>query len=126
MARLATTSLTGNGSFWRTEDWARLESLRGHAMAIHDVAFSSDSRRLFTSGNDDDAIKLWDTTSYQEVLTLDASGNLINNPALLDDGCTFVATSSNNGTPVLHVWRAPTWEEIAVSATDALKPKLNR
>ena len=57
---------------------------------------------------------LHDTTSHQEVMNLEGEGSFFRNPAFLEDGRTLAATSMNFRKPVLHVWRAPTWEEIAV------------
>src|SRR5262249_16669268 len=44
-------------------------TLRGHAQAVHRVAFSPDGRRLVTGGADE-AVKLWDVATGLEVLTL--------------------------------------------------------
>ncbi|NQV34870.1 MAG: protein kinase [Phycisphaeraceae bacterium] len=109
---LATVSQTGLGFLWNTDDWTRVAALRGHSQGIHGVGFSPDSRRVFTSGRHQDAIKLWDTTSYQEVMSLDATGVFFHDPAFLHDGRTITARSMTHGKPTLHVWRAPTWEDI--------------
>jgi WD40 repeat protein len=114
---LATVAQTGLGFLWSTDDWSRVAALRGHSQGIHGVGFSPDSRRVFTSGRHQDAIKLWDTTSYQEVMSLDAAGVFFRDPAFLLDGRTLTAKSLTHGKPTLHVWRAPTWEEIDLMET---------
>ena len=86
--------------------------MRGHFQGIHGVAFSADSRRVFTSSSKQDAIKLWDTSSHQEVMNLVGEGTFFRSPAYLKDGRTLVATSVNIRQAALNVWRAPTWEEI--------------
>jgi hypothetical protein len=60
----------------------------------------------------------WDTISHQEVMNLTAEGSFFRNPAYLEDGRTLVATSVNIRQPALHVWRAPTWEEIAAEEAE--------
>jgi len=109
---LATVSTTDFGVLWNTENWNSMATLRGHSKSIHGISFSADSRRVLTSGNAGDAIKLWDMDSYQEVATLSAEGSVFMYPSLSENGRTLAAVSMNNGNPVLHVWRAPTWEEI--------------
>jgi WD40 repeat protein len=109
---LATVSTTDFGVLWNTENWNSMATLRGHSKGIHGISFSADSRRVLTSGSAGDAIKLWDMDSYQEVATLSAEGNGFMFPSLSKNGRTLAAISINNGNPVLHVWRAPTWEDI--------------
>jgi WD40 repeat protein len=46
-----------------------LDSLKGFLLAATSVAFSHDSRRLAASSNGQEAVKLWDTETRQEVLT---------------------------------------------------------
>jgi WD40 repeat protein/tRNA A-37 threonylcarbamoyl transferase component Bud32 len=109
----ATVAQTGLGFLWNTDDWTQAGALRGHAQGIHGVGFSPDSRRVITCSAKQDAIKLWDTASHQEVMNLAAEGTFFRNPAYLEDGRTLAATSVNTRKPTLHVWRASTWEEIA-------------
>ncbi|MBT5925979.1 MAG: WD40 repeat domain-containing protein [Verrucomicrobia bacterium] len=114
---LATTSMTGFGFLWNTDNWTQIMSLRGHSLGIHDVAFSPDSRRVLTTSSGQDAIILWDTTSHQEVMTISANGNLFHNVNLLAEGRTLVATT-NTGGAVLYVWRAPTWDQITAEEAE--------
>ena len=115
---MATVAQTGLGFLWNTDDWTRVAALRGHALGIHGVGFSPDSRRVFTTSSKQDAIKLWDTTSHQEVMNIEAKGTFFRNPAYLEDGRTLVATSVNIREAALNVWRAPTWEEIAAEEAE--------
>lgn len=120
---LATVAQTGLGFLWNTDDWTQVGPLRGHAQGIHGVGFSPDSRRVITCSAKQDAIKLWDTASHQEVMNLEAEGTFFRNPAFLGDGRTFAATSVKIRKPVLHVWRAPTWEEIAAEEAECKESK---
>jgi WD40 repeat protein len=114
---LGTSSQSGYAYLWNPADGSRVAELRGHANSINDLAFSPDSRRVLTCGSEGDAVKLWDARSYQEVLTLAAPGSLFRSPRLLTDERTLIATSWDINQPHLHVWRAPTWEEIEIAET---------
>ena len=52
--------------------------------------------------------------AHQEVMTLPVDGSVFTDPILLEDDRTLMAESWDNDRPRLHVWRAPTWDEIAV------------
>jgi WD40 repeat protein len=123
MRLLAACSESGYSYLWNTTDWKRVATLRGHARGIHGTSFSPDSRRNIAAGSDADAIKFWDTISYQEVLTLDCPGSMFSNAKMLDDGQTLIATSDNNSNPRLHVWRAPGWKEIAEAEAKEGQPE---
>jgi len=88
-----------------------IASTRGHGSASFDVAFSPDGKRLITSGGGREAVKVWDVSTRQELLTLPGSGSFLRLAAWSPDGDVITA-----GAPS-QVWHAPTWEEIA--ATEA-------
>ena len=74
--RFAIASSLGYARVWRTahlagrSDAARLSQWRCS------VVFSPDGQRLATGGsNPDDAVKLWDVDSWQELLTLEGTGH---------------------------------------------------
>ncbi len=94
---------------------ARRESAtwRRPIAAALSVAFSSDGRRLATGGGGTgDAVKLWDLATHRELLTLPAEGFFFSDVAFSPDGNTLVATSLAG---IAHLWRAPSWEEIAAA-----------
>jgi len=87
------------------------------------VIFSPDGKRLATGGsNPDDAVKLWDVDSWQEVLTLEGAGSQFSPTAFSHDG-NAVGTLSGDG--ILHVWQAPSWEEITAAEANE-KPEAQR
>ena len=87
----------------------RIEDLHGHLYAAFAIAFSPDGRRLISTCGGREAVKLWDTGTRQELLTL-ASGALeLNSARWSADGDVILA-----GAP-WQAWRAPSWEEIATA-----------
>ena len=69
----------------------RLEDLYGHLNAVFGVAFSPDGRRLISAGGGREAVKLWDVSTRQELLTLDGSGSLLPTAKWSDDGDEIIA-----------------------------------
>jgi WD40 repeat protein len=103
----------GYARVWGTKTWREEATLRGFLNAVFSVAFSPDGTRLATGGsNPDDAVKLWDVDSWQEVLTLEGAGSLFVSTAFSPDGN---AIGMLTGDGFLHVWQAPSWEEIAAA-----------
>ncbi len=64
---------------------------------------------MAAGGDGKEAVKLWDIRSLEEVLTLEASGSTYDRTAFSPDG-NILGSSTKLGT--LHIWRAPSWEEI--------------
>ena len=72
-------------------------------------AFSPDGRRLFSTDRGQEAVKLWDVGTRQELLTLAGTGSYLNAARWSADGDVILA-----GAP-WQAWRAPSWEEIAAA-----------
>jgi WD40 repeat protein len=106
---LAAGSEYGTTTLWNAANGSLVEVLKGHLKGVHSVAFSPDGKRLFTLSGEEETVKIWDVATRQEVATLPASGSLFGDTRLSDDGNTI---TSINWRGDLHVWRAPTWEEI--------------
>ena len=96
---------------WDFSTLQELATFRGYLQGVHSVAFSPDSKRLATGSDGKEAVKLWDLESYQELLTLAGQGSAFESCAFSPDGNVMAA---GNG-KVLHLWRAPSWEEIAAA-----------
>ena len=72
-----------------------------------------------TSGGGNAALKLWDTESWQEVLTLEGEGPQFLSSAFSPDGSAILAV---NRARIVHIWRAPSWEEINAAEKPATAP----
>jgi WD40 repeat protein len=110
---LAWPSNLGYARVWDTGSWGEVATLRGFLNAAESVAFSPDGHRLAASGGvPSDALKLWTVDSWQEVLTLHADGSVFGQAAFSPDGNALgVVTASG----LLHVWQAPSWDQIAAA-----------
>ena len=107
---LAIPSALGFARVWDTATWRQEATLSGFLNSVNAVAFSPNGRRLATGGsNPDDALRLWDVDSWQELLTLKGEGSVHISTAFSPDG-NSIGVMSRDG--FLHVWQAPTWEEI--------------
>ena len=83
--------------------------LHGHLNSVYGLAFSSDGRRLISSASAREAIKLWDTVTRQELLTLSGTGSVLWEARWSADGNAILAG------PPWQAWTAPSWEEIAAA-----------
>jgi WD40 repeat protein len=91
--------------------------LKGFLLGTHSVAFSPDGKRLAAGSEGQEAVKLWDTESWQELLTLSGQGSIFKGLKFSPDGRYLLAINWNG---LIHLWSAPTWEEIkAADEVDA-------
>ena len=84
-------------------------SLQGSPQANSSVTFSADGRRLLSTSARLETLKVWDVGSRQELLSLPGSGAGLQFAEWSADGDVIL------GGPDWQVWRAPSWEEIAVA-----------
>ncbi|MCX6922139.1 MAG: hypothetical protein NT154_02800, partial [Verrucomicrobia bacterium] len=86
-----------------------IESLHGHLNGVFGIAFSPDGRRLISASGGRESVKLWDTGTRQELLTLAGAGSALGVARWSADGDVIL-----DGSP-WQAWRAPSWEEIAAA-----------
>ncbi|MGE4180889.1 MAG: WD40 repeat domain-containing serine/threonine protein kinase [Limisphaerales bacterium] len=105
----AAPSWMGWIKLWDAVSWKEIGTLRGFLQGAHSVAFSPDGQRLVAGGSGHEAIKVWSTDGYQELLTLKGEGSVFLVPTFSPDGHILGAVNWDGR---LHLWRAPSWEEI--------------
>jgi eukaryotic-like serine/threonine-protein kinase len=96
-------------AIWDLSSFQPTDVFRGHMLGAHGVAFSPDGRRLATSSNGREAIKLWDLPTRRELMRLAGQGSSFGGAAFSPDGKWLAA---RNGKNELQLWYAPSWEEI--------------
>ena len=106
----AAADSSGTVRIWSVSTLEELKTLKGFRLGSHSVAFSPDSRRLVAGSNRREAVKLWDVATWQEVLTLSGEGSRFGGLTYSPDGRYLLAI---NDAGLVHLWTAPTWEEIA-------------
>jgi WD40 repeat protein len=108
--RLAAAAFgTGYLRVWDMETTEPLQMMRVFLRSPLSVTFSPDACRLAAGGNGHEAVKLWVTAAWQEVLTLAGEGSLFSFVAFSPDGQTLMARNSQG---LLHIWTAPSLETI--------------
>jgi WD40 repeat protein len=107
---LAAVSILGIGHLYDTATGRKTATLQGFLQGAHSVSFSPDSQRLAIGSNGNEAIKLWDVESLQELLTLKGQGSMFSSVTFSPDGNVLASINSQG---LLHIWRAPSFEEIA-------------
>jgi WD40 repeat protein len=121
----AAISRFGQVGLWKMADLAAGKPapqgvlLSGFTLSPHCVAFSPDGRRLVAGDGWSEAIKFWDTESHQELLTLGAAGAFFGTMQFSADGNVLAASKEGGSLGDLHLWRAPTWEEIEAAEAGA-------
>jgi serine/threonine protein kinase/WD40 repeat protein len=102
-----TSGIDGYAKLWETSTLREVATLHGLCQS---VAFSPEGKRLALGSGGADAIKLWDLDSRRDLLTLEGRGSLfVDSTAFSPDGNVL---GSMNFQGLLHLWRAPSWEEI--------------
>jgi WD40 repeat protein len=111
----------GFARVWNSSTWKPVATLGNFLNGVHGVAFSPDGKRLAIAGHDQETVRLCDTESWQDVMTLPGPGGIAQ-AAFSPDGDTLAWGTRN----ALLLWRAPSWSEIHAVQTknkkDAQQP----
>lgn len=110
---LAASSTEGYARVWDARTYEERATLSGFILAVNEVKFSPDGRRLVTSGRGGEALMLWDTASWELLLSLNVPGKSVGRMAFSRDG-SLLGAGVAPGWDLLF-WRAPTWAEIAAA-----------
>ena len=98
---------------WNFATQREIVTLKGHLKSLHALDISPDGRRLATGSGGAESVKLWDIHTHQELITLTGEGSLILALAFSLDGNQIMGLIIGlNNELHLHIWRAPSWEEI--------------
>jgi WD40 repeat protein/tRNA A-37 threonylcarbamoyl transferase component Bud32 len=113
-------SSMGFARVWNTSTWKSVATRGNFLNGVHGAAFSPDGGRLAIAGHDQEALRLCDSESWQDVMTLEGPSGIAR-PAFSPDGNT-VAWGSRSA---IVLWRAPSWDEInAAEAKDKSEAQL--
>lgn len=109
---LATSSENGFVKLWDASTLQERAILKGHLLGVHSLGVSPDGSRLVSGSNAREAVKLWDLSSGRELLNLSGDGELFNQMIFSPDGRLLLSVPSRGK---LHLWRAPSLDEIDAS-----------
>jgi WD40 repeat protein len=107
---LAIADNRGRISVFRIPTLELIVEFPGFIQGAHSTAYSPDGSRLAAGGGGIEAVRLFDSTNYRELLTLPGNGTIFWDTQFSSDG-NWLGSLNLNG--VLHLWRAPSMEEIA-------------
>ena len=112
----AIASQVGYVKLWSTDSFAESGRLTGFLLGAHSLTFSPDGTRLATGSIGLEAVKLWDMRSRRELLNMEGQGSLFYPIRFSKDG-KLLASAPRHGR--VHIWRAPSWEEIEAEEPEA-------
>jgi WD40 repeat protein/serine/threonine protein kinase len=114
---LATSNENGFVKLWDLSTFKERAVLKGHLLGVHSMGISPDGRRLASGSNAREAVKLWDLASGRELLNLSGEGELFKQTTFSPDQRLLLSVTSRGK---LHLWRAPSLEEIDAVERDRL------
>jgi WD40 repeat protein len=119
--RLAAANLTGTVKIWDAPHFRERKEFEAHSRPVSTLAFSPDSRRLATAGDGDEAVKLWDVDTWQELVSLPHGRGKLQELLFTADGSQLAARTSQRD---LLFWRVPSFAEI--EALEKAKSQVRR
>jgi WD40 repeat protein len=98
-------------SVWETKTFQLVQTIdaTNSVRVPQGALFSPDGARLVAVTNGADAVRIWDRSSAEQVLSLPVPGAVMAWPQFSPDGNTFGAMTTEG---TLHLWHAPSWAEI--------------
>ena len=116
---LASSSFDSTARLWEIPSGESKAVLRGHLMGVPGVAFAPDGKTVVTGGHDQ-KMKFWSLATHQELMTITLDGVHCSHRFSPDETTLAVSTVMPSGERSMHLYRAPSWEEIA--AAEKAKP----
>src|SRR5262249_34434073 len=108
-AAVAALSGSGDVALWDLSARKTLHVLRGHGKPVQALAFSADSRRLL-SGGQDHTIRLWEVGTGKEVHRLEGHTNAVNAVAFSPDGALALSAGADH---TARLWNLRTGRELS-------------
>ncbi len=115
---LAAGTREGMVKVWRLPTLREVKQFPAHsgtASALNALVFSPDSRHLATAGENEEAVKIWEVDTWQELVTLDHPGEILWQLAFSTDGSQLSARNSQGDA---LFWHVPSWAEVAAREVD--------
>jgi WD40 repeat protein len=111
---LATTSSPADETrLWAVPSGKPIATLKGHVQGVISLTFSPDGKTLATVSHDR-KIKLWNATTYQELVTFPFQAHVMSAQFTPDGRALAIGYLDESGTHIL-LQRAPSFEEIAAA-----------
>ncbi|RYG88679.1 hypothetical protein EON77_00300, partial [bacterium] len=107
---LATGSDDGAVRVWDLTQKVPPRVFAGHSAEIYGVAYSSDGRRIVSSGVDGN--RVWDVATGRQTLTLKVPGAQGEIAAFTPDGTRIITQMTGNSAAATRVWDARTGREL--------------
>ncbi|MHB0960893.1 MAG: protein kinase domain-containing protein [Pirellulaceae bacterium] len=111
---LAVPSSLGFVQIWNAQTWAEEKKLSGFFDEVFGSVFLANGNRLAVTAGAKEAIRLYDTSTWLETLTLDDEEGHLWPTMVSPDGNIIGATTLFRGWR-LRLWRAPSWKEIVAA-----------
>jgi WD40 repeat protein len=114
--RLGISTAQGFVRWWESGSWRDAGQLGGFLRNVMGLAFSPNGQRLAAGSSGEEAVRLYETKHDQPLVSLQAQGTMFS-PTFDSSGNVLGAMSIEGG---LHVWRAPSWQEIEAAEKSAV------
>jgi WD40 repeat protein len=111
---IAAAAWAGIITVWETKSWQKAARLRPPHRPLA-IAFSTDGRRLATGSAVPDAVKLWDTSTWRELFTLEAEAGKLSELIFTADAERLLG---RNAAGELLIWSAPPLSQVDDGAID--------
>jgi WD40 repeat protein len=101
--------------------WKKVATISGVMAGMYRPVFSGDRSRLAIGSSGKESVTIWDTVSFERLLTLPTSRSVTGIIGFSPDGNLLLARTGAgamdvpNDVGAVFVWRAPSWAEIAAA-----------